>query len=91
MELHMQSDIPLTELAAVLAADESVTANYRGLYAMFLDGRLPGAKRSPNGRISTSRPYVPEIAERYAELHPSAAVVLQFDKARDAYIAESND
>jgi hypothetical protein len=91
MEHHMQSDIPLTELAAQLAAEEGIRASYRALYQMYLDGRLPGAKRSPNGRISTSRPYVPEIAERYVELHPSAAVVLQFDKARDAYIAESND
>jgi hypothetical protein len=66
------TESPLTELAAVLAADESVTANYRGLYAMFLDGKLPGAKRSPSGRISTSRPHVPEIAALYAERHPAA-------------------
>jgi hypothetical protein len=84
------TDIALTGLAKALA-EEGVQASYRSLYAMFLDGQLPGAKRSPNGRISTSRPYVPEIAERYVELHPSAAVVLQFDKARDSYIAESND
>jgi hypothetical protein len=68
----MTTEIPLTELAAVLAADENLTANYRALYAMFLDGKLPGAKRSPSGRISTSRPHVPEIAALYAERHPAA-------------------
>ena len=86
----MKSEIPLTELAAALAA-EGVLASYRHLYLMFLDGQLPGAKRSPSGRISTSRLSLPEIAERYVGLHPSAAVVLQVDKARDAYISESND
>jgi len=67
----MTDRIALTDLAAALA-DEGIQADYRRLYAMVLNGQLPGAKRLPNGRIAVDADTLPEVAKAYLTRHPSA-------------------
>jgi len=67
----MKNRIALPDLAPRLA-DEGIKASYRGLYLLFLDGQMPGAKRRSNGRISVDADALPAIAAVYAERHPAA-------------------